>query len=81
MTVQDDEELLIQKTDRSGFIENEAFSDLKAICYRRFGLDGKKQAGSERSETGEQQTGSASEYQGRCHQDRECSEEDRPCIS
>jgi signal transduction histidine kinase len=32
LTVQDDEELLIQKTDRSGFIENEAFSDLKQFA-------------------------------------------------
>ncbi len=29
ITVQDNNELLIQKTDRSGFIENEAFADLK----------------------------------------------------
>jgi signal transduction histidine kinase len=34
LTVQDDKELLIQKTDRSGFIENEAFTELK-----RFAVD------------------------------------------
>jgi signal transduction histidine kinase len=32
VTVQDDEELLIQKTDRSGFIENQAFTDLRQFA-------------------------------------------------
>lgn len=32
LTTQDDNELLIQKTDRSGFIENDAFSDLKQFA-------------------------------------------------
>ena len=43
VVVRDRQNQLSEKTDRSGFIENNAFRDLQIFCVRFHGLDGKMQ--------------------------------------
>jgi signal transduction histidine kinase len=52
ISVVDDQQLLIQKTDRSGFIESEAFSEL-----RRFALDAMEWMARRRLDTAEKRRG------------------------